>query len=68
MSVPSTTAPSQGWTAIQLLKLPPDQRDAILRDAAALAEDEYRNTSELTDFDAFGQRDLHGDSANTQTR
>jgi hypothetical protein len=68
MTVQSPAAPSQRWTAIELLKLPPDQRDAILQDAAALAENEYRNSAELTDFEAFGTEDLHGGSANTQTR
>lgn len=45
-------------------KLPVRERDAILQ-AAALAEEEYRNNPELTTFDAFGQDDLYGDSSDT---
>jgi hypothetical protein len=50
------------WTASELRKLPPEQRDAILEAAAALAEEEYRTRPELTDFEAFGEEDLHGES------
>lgn len=50
------------WTASELRKLPPDQRDAILAAAAALAEQEYRTNRELTAFEAFGKDDLHGES------
>ncbi len=52
------------WTASELRKLPPDQRAAILEAAAAVAEQEYRDTPELTAFEAFGNDDLFGDSAN----
>src|SRR4051794_503530 len=41
-------------TAAELLKLPPDQRDAILARQAAVAETYYRNDPELTAFEAFG--------------
>lgn len=63
----SSSAPKR-WTASELRKLPPAERDAILEAAAALAEAEYRNNPELTDFEAFGKDDLHGDSANTEPR
>jgi hypothetical protein len=43
-------------------------RDRILRAAAALAEREYRNISELTAFQAFGNKDLYGPSSDSQTR
>jgi acyl-CoA reductase-like NAD-dependent aldehyde dehydrogenase len=68
MSKPITTPSTKRWTAAELRKLPPDQRDAILQAAAALAEEEYRTNPELTAFEAFGKDDLHGESANTETR
>jgi hypothetical protein len=52
----------KNWTAAELRKLPAEQRDAILEAAAALAEDIYRNDPQLTDFEAFGEEDLHGQS------
>ena len=52
----------KNWTAAELRKLPADQRDAILAAAAALAEDLYRNDPELTDFEAFDEEDLYGES------
>lgn len=56
------------WTATELRKLPPAERDAIMEAAAALAEKEYRDNPELTAFEAFGKDDLYGDSSNTETR
>jgi hypothetical protein len=56
------------WKASELRKLPPEQRDAVLEAAAIQAESDYRNDPTLTAFDAFGQDDLYGDSASTQTR
>jgi len=50
------------WTAAELRKLPPDERDAILEAAAAQAEEIYRTNRELTDFEAFGEDDLYGES------
>jgi hypothetical protein len=41
-----------------LLKMPPEKRDRILREQAALMEKEYRTDSQLTDFEAFGPNDL----------
>lgn len=52
----------KNWTAAELRNLPADQRDAILKAAAALAEEIYRTDSQLTDFDAFGEEDLYGES------
>ena len=60
--------PARRWTAAELRQLPPDERDAILQAAAAIAEEEYRKDTDLTAFEAFGKDDLHGDSASTQTR
>ena len=56
------------WTAAELLQMPRSQRDAILSAAAARAEDDYRYDRELTDFEAFGQEDLHGCSSDTRSR
>ena len=62
------SAGTKRWTAAELRRLPPAERDAILAAAAALAEAEYRTNPELTAFDAFGKDDLYGDSSNTETR
>ena len=56
------TAADRKWKADELRKLPPDQRHAILAAAAALAESDYRTNTQLTDFEAFGEDDLHGQS------
>ena len=58
----------QSLPAAALRQLPPDQRDALLAEQAALMEEEYRNNAELTAFEAFGKDDLYGDSSNTDTR
>jgi hypothetical protein len=50
------------WAASELRKLPREERDAILQAAAALAEEVYRDNPELTDFEAFGEDDLYGES------
>jgi len=50
------------WTAAELRKLPPQERDAILQAAAAKAERIYRTKPDLTDFEAFGEDDLYGES------
>lgn len=64
------TTPTTGkrYSAAELRKLPPAQRDAILEAAAAMAERDYRNDSELTAFDAFGPDDVYGESSNAETR
>jgi acyl-CoA reductase-like NAD-dependent aldehyde dehydrogenase len=54
------------WKASELRKLPPEQRDAILEEAAMQAEEDYRSNPELTAFEAFGKDDLYGDGANAQ--
>jgi hypothetical protein len=56
------------WKASELRKLPPEQRDAILEEAAIQAEEDYRCNPELTAFEAFGKDDFYGDSANAQAR
>ena len=68
MDTEKVTPPEKRWTATELRALPPQERDAILEAAAALAEAEYRNNPELTAFEAFGADDLHGESSSTETR
>jgi hypothetical protein len=65
---PSATPGSRNWTASELLAMPPGQRDAILEAAAALAEADYRNDPDLTDFEAFGPDDLYVDDDVPPTR
>lgn len=65
---PKDTAAIKRWTAAELRKLPPAEREAILEAAAALAEEEYRKNPTLTAFEAFGKDDLYGESSNTETR
>ncbi|MEX1027044.1 MAG: hypothetical protein WD049_03415 [Candidatus Paceibacterota bacterium] len=62
MNPESSSLTEKNWTAAELRKLPADQRDAILAAAAALAEDLYRNDPQLTDFEAFDEEDLYGES------
>jgi len=68
MNEENVTARKKRWTAAELRKLPPAERDTIMRAAAALAEEEYRNNPELTAFQAFGKDDLYGDSSSTETK
>jgi hypothetical protein len=56
------------WTASELRRLPAHERDAILARAAAAAEADYCSDPSLTAFEAFGKDDLHGESANAETR
>ncbi|MCI0642702.1 MAG: hypothetical protein L0Y72_26220 [Gemmataceae bacterium] len=56
------------WTAAQLRRLPAKKRDAIMKAAAAMAEQEYRTNRDFTAFEAFGKEDLYGDSGSTETR
>jgi hypothetical protein len=51
----------QRLSASELRKLPPDERAAILRVQADLAEELYRRDPGLTDFEAFDEVDLHAD-------
>jgi hypothetical protein len=68
MSAEHRTPLKKRWTAAELRKLPPAERDAIMAAAAALAEPEYRSNPDLTAFEAFGKDDLYGESASTETR
>ena len=64
----SETHRARTWTAAQLRKLSPNERDAILEAAAAAAEKEYRTNRQLTAFEAFGEDDRHADSSNDELR
>ena len=45
------------------------QADArILAEQAALLEEAYRTNPDLTAFEAFGEDDLYGESADSETR
>jgi hypothetical protein len=45
-------------TALQLRKLPMEERNAILAAQATVAEPIYRSHKRLTDFEALGEDDL----------
>jgi hypothetical protein len=49
------------YTALELMKLPREERDRILEAAAAAAEEEYAANPALSEFDAFGEDDLYDD-------
>jgi hypothetical protein len=53
-------------SAAELRKLPASERAAILEAQAKVAEELYRRDRELTDFEAFGEEDLHGDGAHPE--
>jgi hypothetical protein len=67
-AIPAPGAPARSWTAAELRKLPPAERDAILAEQAAALEDDYRNNRELTAFEAFGDEDLYVDSSDSKAR
>jgi len=47
-------------SARELLSLPRRERERVLKVAAADAEQAYRTKRELTEFEAFGEKDLYG--------
>lgn len=53
--------PEPTWKASDLRRLPAKERGDILATAAAVAEGAYRGQPHLTDFEAFGKDDLHGE-------
>jgi hypothetical protein len=67
MPMTKSTPPCK-LSAAELRRLPPQQRDAILTSAAAAAEADYRHDPALTEFEAFGEKDLHGDSSDARAR
>ena len=68
MKTESLVSLAHQWTAAELRQLSPAQRDMIMEAAAALAEQEYRNDTALTAFDAFGKDDIYGDSSGAEQR
>jgi hypothetical protein len=62
METGKVVLPETRYTAAELRKLPRDRRDALLEAAAETAEALYRHDRSLTDFEAFGPDDLHGES------
>ena len=68
MQTAKSSVTTHDWTASELRRLPPAQRDAILAAAAAAAETDYRNDPALTAFEAFGEEDRHGDSSDSRPR
>ncbi len=53
---PELNTPSPGrMTISELMKLPREERRAILAASAALAEEIYRTDKDLTGFDAFSE-------------
>lgn len=56
------------WSPTELRKLPAADREAILAAQAKHAELLYRSDDSLTDFDAFGEGDLHVESSDTEER
>ena len=49
-------------SAIDIVRLPKQERDAILRTAAKKAEKEYLENSSLTSFYAFTEDDLNDET------
>ena len=49
-------------SAIDIVRLPKQERDAILRTAAKKAEKEYLENSALISFDAFSEDDLYDET------
>jgi hypothetical protein len=51
------------YTAVELMKLPREERRRILEQAASEARSEYENNESLTDFKAFGDTDLYDETS-----
>ena len=67
MSTTTLEPATRIWTASELRLLSADERDKILVEAAARAEDEYLDV-EMTAFGTFEGDDLHGSSSSTESR
>lgn len=52
-------------TASELRSMPKDRRDAIMVEAARIAEELYRNDLSLTDFEAFEAEEPDGNGEAT---
>ncbi len=55
MPTKALTTTSISWSARELRKLPPHERDRILKKAAKQADAIYRHDAKLTAFEAFGK-------------
>ena len=62
----SVANPKQRLSVSELQKLPLEERNAVLEVQAAVAEPIYRQDSRLTDFEAFGEDDLRGESTSAE--
>jgi hypothetical protein len=62
----SVINPGQRLSVSKLRKRPLKERNAILEVQAPLAEPIYRQDPRLTDFEAFGEDDLHGESSSAE--
>lgn len=58
-SQPTPKPLGQRYTARELMRLPREERNRILAEAAREAEEEYHTSKDLTDFEAFGEDDLY---------
>jgi len=67
-TTPEISSPVSRLGPRELRRMPAAEREVILIAAARQAESEYRTNSNLTAFEAFSKDDLHGESADTQTR
>lgn len=68
MTTTELAPPGRLWSAAELRRLPPAERDAALAAAAERAASDYSHDRALTAFEAFGSEDLHGDSADARPR
>ncbi len=59
---PDTTDPRRRPTVRELLRMPLQQREPILDAQAADAEDTYRNSRDLFEFDTLGDADLYDET------
>ena len=67
MNVPKMLPPDlRQFSAAELRKLPSAERDAVLETQAVQADAHYRGDRQLTNFEAFGEGDLHGDASPTE--
>jgi hypothetical protein len=60
---PVTKLPLGYVSAVDVMKLPIEEREAILANAAKFAQYEYEMNPDLTDFEAFGEEDLYDETS-----
>jgi hypothetical protein len=59
---PAAKPPLGYVSAADVMKLPAEEREALLANAARLAQDEYETNPDLTDFEAYGEEDLRDET------